>query len=150
MKSALMAIALLGFSGAALADVVTPNTYECRNKSQKIEVVYTETSFTGAPTFKVKSGGQTLSLLDGLKLEETTQSPIGQIVSAFDTYIMDASLNYSLIIPSIILDNNLAPVEFTTKFVTTFKAGMIRPSFAGAIQSNKMVDVKCTASKRIY
>ena len=150
MKNLVLSFGLLALSSAAFADFVTPNSYQCVNKAKKIAIIYNETSYTGIPTLSVKQGDQVSVSTKDLQMDDAAETALGKIVTAFDKNIMDATLNYSLILPNVVLSDTVLKAEFTTQFVTTFGGGMFPPFYVGQTRSNTFTNVKCVATRVVF
>ena len=150
LKSMILA-SVVGFSSfAAMADnTLTPSMYTCRGNGMSVS--YTTSSLIGRPTMNVAKGTQSLLISDSSGSRVYAENTVmGQLVSMFDTRIADANRSYALVIPGIILGENIMEAKFDTMLIETFSGGLFAPNFAGIRQSNKFYRVRCTAAYAVF
>jgi len=145
-KLATVLLATLG--GLALA--TPPNLFEC--KGTDAVVGYSTSSFSGAPTFNVKTGSEDSRNYLGNQIR-TQDSVVGKLVTVTKLAVPDLKVvTDTLVVPGINLTDRITEVAFDSVLIeTTSRTSIAGPTLVqGLAQSSQFLPVHCTARKVFF
>jgi len=121
-----------------------PNNYACVDQEKNQYLVDLKSDEI---TFHVVNA-EFVNVLRTGKLEN---SPMGQLLTGYDTHIADAMIKHTLVLPNVLLGDSEPVVKFETILIESFQGTFFGPQgrFPGVGIKNEVKALTCTAQRLI-